>query len=130
MTAFDIDRIDDEIAVSVIVPGGSGMKGEKKIHRPLKVNLPKQSQHVPFDDLQPGKSYRVLRQVPLMGQNPSSGKVMGAPSIQYLKRGTTITVIEVESVHGWYRVQVQGNSGIVGWINPKVLLKTGVERAP
>ena len=163
--AFEIDHIEDQIGVRAVVHvnqpdprfGGRGnpnlsgtavsriagnnnwyiVEAEKKIEL-LLTGIPpaKRAKNVAYNGLRKGKSYRLLKETPVMATHPNSVsdsnleqtmEVLG--KTLYVPAGRVVRVVSVDQStgpHPWYEVEVVGNGRATGWINSIALMRGGV----
>lgn len=159
--AFTVDYIEDQITIDAVVHmdqpdpkfgglgnpnlfgaavsqtkvGSSYIRAEQKIPWPLNhMPPPKSSKYVAWNKLETGKSYRFLKETPLMATNtvPRSNFEQTMEALGetlYIPAGRIIRVISVDHETGpdpWYEVEVVGDENAKGWINSIALMGSSV----
>ena len=160
--AYKIGRIDDHLEARVVLHinqpdprfGGRGnphlsgtivsksgewniVEAEQRILAPLTGQvLPKQPSIVAYDGLQPGQSYRLLKQTPFSALNSEEVKdlpmdltLRALGNIVQLPAGQIIHVVSVRKSKVGSREYAVEVEGVRGWILDTALMNTGVERA-
>lgn len=149
--AFEIDGIDDHVEATAYVHGNkTGPRFEKREYKELldrvknttlvakaELRMPhklvtvtpvaRKSRLVAGNNLEVGKSYRLLRdRVPLM-PSLSGESVNDLAAMKYLPAGVVVQVLSITHRSGdpWYEVALAGGQGR-GWINSIALLRDGV----
>ena len=151
---FSVASISENVTISLTVPinqssslfkqGNSNLRGSvveespwgRVIHGELELNFPLDARgilSVEWADplaLEPGRTYRLSRETPLMPETSPSNPIEAIAQVRYLEPGTEFTVRDSRSVAGapWYLCTIQLDEGVAeGWINSTALIGQDLE---
>jgi len=141
--AGDIREIADYIEVGATVPIGQGIESklsdeigaisrEVQLGYPLSAREGKAAKAKPLRvsprELEPGRSYRLSEQTPLMPEFEPADALAAIAKVRKIRAGSTFFVLRIRTKRGtpWYCVRVDRTEG---WINSAALLGQRIERA-